>query len=111
MSRIGTPSGIPGGGTVSDAAMAGALGAQTATAMAARAELKAAFVPRWAANTAYAAGDPVLNPSGQVVTANAAFTSGATYDPTKWTATATGGGVTPQQAAGFAAGLALVFGA
>jgi hypothetical protein len=79
-------------GQVTDAAMAGALGTTTATAMAGRAELRAAFVPKWKASTAYAQGDPVVNPSGQLVTANAAFTSGATYDATKWTVTAGGGG-------------------
>lgn len=45
MARISVPSGSPAGGTVSDTTMAGALGPQTAAAIAARAELKAAFVP------------------------------------------------------------------
>jgi chitodextrinase len=54
--------------------------------------LRAAYVPKWAANTAYASGEPVLNPSGQTVTANAAFTSGATYDSSKWTSPTGGGG-------------------
>lgn len=49
-----------------------------------RAELSATYVPRWKANTAYAAGDKVISPAGDTVTAKAAFTSGASYDSTKW---------------------------
>jgi len=49
-----------------------------------RAELTATYVPKWKANTAYSAGDAVLNPSGDVVTAIASFTSGASYDSSKW---------------------------
>jgi len=49
-----------------------------------RAELTATYVPQWKPNTAYAAGQAVVNPSGDVVTAIAAFTSGAAYDSTKW---------------------------
>ena len=49
-----------------------------------RAELTATYAQQWKPNTAYAAGQPVVNPSGDVVTAKAAFTSGAAYDPTKW---------------------------
>ena len=41
-------------------------------------------VPRWKANTAYAAGDKVVSPNGDTVTAKAAFTSGATYSATNW---------------------------
>lgn len=44
----------------------------------------ALFIPRWKANTAYASGQQVISPSNNVVSALAAFTSGATYDPTKW---------------------------
>jgi hypothetical protein len=53
-------------------------------ASATKAALNATFVPKWKATTAYAAGDPVVNPSGDVVTAIASFTSGPTYDATKW---------------------------
>lgn len=45
---------------------------------------KADVAPKWKANTAYAAGVPVISPSGEVVTAKKAFTSGAAYDATKW---------------------------
>ena len=38
----------------------------------------------WTANTIYAAGQPVLNPKSQVVTVLANFTSGASYDATKF---------------------------
>jgi peptidoglycan/xylan/chitin deacetylase (PgdA/CDA1 family) len=47
--------------------------------------LRAAFVPKWKPNTAYASGEIVLNPSGQTVSASSAFTSGATYGATNWT--------------------------
>jgi lysophospholipase L1-like esterase len=38
----------------------------------------------WRANIAYAAGQPVVNPSGDLVTAKATFTSGATYTAANW---------------------------
>jgi len=38
----------------------------------------------WAPTTAYALGQKVVSPGNDVVSAVAAFTSGATYDPTKW---------------------------
>jgi hypothetical protein len=60
--------------------------------VAADATVRAAFVPKWKPNTAYASGEPVLNPSGQTVTANSAFTSGATYSASNWTVVAGGGG-------------------
>jgi len=50
-----------------------------------RAELTATYVPRWKANTAYLAGDPVLSPNGDTVTAKVNFTSGTTYSATNWT--------------------------
>jgi hypothetical protein len=53
--------------------------------------LRAAYVPKWKASTAYAAGEPVINPSGQTVTANAAFTSGASYSASNWTVVSGGG--------------------
>jgi len=49
-----------------------------------RAELTATYAQQWKPATAYAAGQPVVNPSGDVVTAKAAFTSGATYDAANW---------------------------
>lgn len=42
------------------------------------------FVPRWAPNTAYAIAAKVLNPTGDIVSAVAAFTSGAAYVPANW---------------------------
>lgn len=48
------------------------------------ASLNATYVPRWKATTAYLAGDKVLNPSGDVVSAVAAFTSGASYVASNW---------------------------
>jgi len=53
-----------------------------------RAELTATYVPQWKANTNYPAGQPVVTPAGDVVTAKAAFTSGATYDGANWNASA-----------------------
>lgn len=49
-----------------------------------RAELSATYVPKWKPNTAYLAGDPVLSPAGDTVTAKIGFTSGATYNPVNW---------------------------
>lgn len=46
--------------------------------------LSATFVPKWKATTAYLAGDKVLNPSGDVVSAIANFTSGASYNAANW---------------------------
>jgi hypothetical protein len=59
-----------------------------------------ASVKPWAANTAYTAGQAVIAPGGNVVTANANHTSGASYTPGNWTI----------PAAGTAAALAIVFG-
>lgn len=50
-------------------------------------EQSATFVARWAPNTAYALGAKVLNPTGDIVSAVAAFTSGAAYVPANWSAT------------------------
>ena len=47
-------------------------------------ELSATFVPKWKPNTAYLAGDAVLSPSGDKVTAKVNFTSGATYSAANW---------------------------
>lgn len=58
----------------------------------AAAALRAFYLPKWSPNTAYAPAEPVINPSGQVVTANAAFTSGATYNAADWTISAGGTG-------------------
>lgn len=44
----------------------------------------ATYVPKWKANTAYLAGDAVLSPAGDTVTAIANFTSGATYNAANW---------------------------
>jgi hypothetical protein len=47
-------------------------------------ELSATFVPKWKATTAYLAGDKVLSPSGDVVSAKVNFTSGASYSAANW---------------------------
>jgi hypothetical protein len=49
-----------------------------------RAELSATYVPKWKPNTAYAAGEAILSPAGDTVTAKVAFTSGATYSSANW---------------------------
>jgi hypothetical protein len=51
--------------------------------------LNATFVPKWKPNTAYLAGDAVLSPVGDVVTAIANFTSGASYNAANWNVSAT----------------------
>jgi lysophospholipase L1-like esterase len=63
-----------------------------ATALDAEARTIVDKIGKWKPNTAYTAGDPVVNPSGQLVTANTTFTSGATYSAANWTVTAGGGG-------------------
>ncbi|AYN58716.1 glycosidase [Arthrobacter phage Peas] len=47
-------------------------------------KIKTDSVPRWKASTAYSAGDKVLNPSGDIVSAKANFTSGASYNAANW---------------------------
>jgi hypothetical protein len=54
------------------------------TGSAARGALNATFVPKWKATTAYTAGDKVVNPSGDVVSAISTFTSGASYNAANW---------------------------
>lgn len=46
--------------------------------------VKNAYVPRWKAATAYAAGEQVISPLNEVVSALSAHTSAASFDPTKW---------------------------
>lgn len=45
---------------------------------------KADVVPKWKATTAYASGDKVVSPSGDIVSAKTAFTSGASYNAANW---------------------------
>jgi len=60
-----------------------------------RAELTATYagksdvVPKWKATTAYAAGDKVISPNGDIVSAKVAFTSGASYNAANWNTSAT----------------------
>jgi len=65
---------------VPDAALAGRV-----VAGATKTALDASYVPRWKPNTAYTLGQQVVLPDNQIGSAKAAFTSGATYDATKWT--------------------------
>jgi hypothetical protein len=71
-------------------------------------ELSATFVPKWKATTAYLAGDKVLSPAGDVVSAKVDFTSGASYSSTDWNLSTSY--ATPTQAAGLSAALSIVFG-
>lgn len=41
-------------------------------------------VPKWKANTAYTAGQQVVSPNGDIVSAITTFTSGATYNAANW---------------------------
>lgn len=50
-----------------------------------------AGVPAWRANTTYQAGQLVISPNGDPVTAKNPFTSTATYDPANWNASAQDG--------------------
>ncbi len=82
------PVGPPGG---SDAAFAGWVNdpaSETRDALSATYAARADTLPKWKANTAYAAGDRVVSPDGDNVTAKTAFTSGTTYDPASWTPSA-----------------------
>lgn len=47
-------------------------------------QLSATYVPKWKAATAYLAGDKVLSPNGDVVSAIANFTSGTSFNPANW---------------------------
>jgi lysophospholipase L1-like esterase len=49
-------------------------------------------LPKWKPSTAYTAGDLILNPTGQIVSANATFTSGASYSAGNWTVVTGGTG-------------------
>lgn len=42
------------------------------------------YLPKWKPNTIYAAGQQVLAPNNDIVTAKAAHTSGATWNPANW---------------------------
>ena len=55
-----------------------------ANSAATMAQSTAGLVPRWKASTAYTAGQMVINPSGDLVTAKANFTSTATYAAANW---------------------------
>jgi hypothetical protein len=63
-----------------------------------------AKVAPWKASTTYSAGQPVVNPSGDLVTAVAAHTSGATYTAANWVL------MSGYDRAGQAAALSIVFG-
>lgn len=62
-------------GTVADARLPVRLG---------DAALTATYIPKWKANTEYLAGDKVLSPGGDVVSAKVDFTSGASYSAANW---------------------------
>jgi hypothetical protein len=67
-------------GAPADAAIAAAVNGTGIT----RTALNAAFVPKWKPTTAYLAGDAVLSPAGDTVTAKVNFTSGASYSAANW---------------------------
>ena len=68
----------------------------------------ATYVPKWKASTAYSAGDKVLSPNGDVVSAIANFTSGTSFNAANWNLSTSY--TTPAQAAGLGAALSIVFG-
>lgn len=41
-------------------------------------------LPFWKASTAYTSGQLVISPAGEIVSAKTSFTSGSSYDATKW---------------------------
>lgn len=54
------------------------------TPQAAALAAKTTVVPKWTANTPYTAGDKVVSPSGDIVSAIATFTSGTSYSAANW---------------------------
>lgn len=50
----------------------------------------AGLLPKWKANTAYALGQQVVEPGGDVVSATVAFTSSGAYNSANWTPSTTG---------------------
>lgn len=98
-SQIGTEIASLVGGKIPEAQIPARLGTV---------ELSATYVPKWKATTAYLAGDKVLSPGGDVVSAIANFTSGASYNAANWNVSSTY--TTPAQAAGLSAALSIVFG-
>lgn len=79
MTRIWTN--VPAGTT----APAGTLALNAADLNAMEADISTAKAIRWTPNTSYTAGQAVLSPSGDVVTANTTFTSGSSYNSANWT--------------------------
>lgn len=51
------------------------------------AQSNAGLLPKWKASTSYVAGQQVVAPNGDIVSALANFTSGATYSAANWTTT------------------------
>lgn len=51
----------------------------------------AGYIPAWKTATAYTAGQSVIAPNGDVVSAKVAFTSGASYAAANWNASAQDG--------------------
>jgi len=47
-------------------------------------QISAQALPKWKANYAYGAGEVVLSPNNTIVAAKTAFTSGASFDASKW---------------------------
>jgi lysophospholipase L1-like esterase len=69
------------------------------------ASLNATFVPKWKPTTAYLAGDAVLNPSGDVVTAIANVTSGSSFNAANWNLSSSYAG---KSATGYAGSAAII---
>jgi cellulose 1,4-beta-cellobiosidase len=55
----------------------------------------ATYLPKWKANTAYLAGDQVVAPTGETVSAKTGFTSGATFSAANWNFPVTGAVAAP----------------
>lgn len=55
-----------------------------ASSAATMAQSATGLIPKWKASAAYAAGQMVVAPSGDLVTAKVAFTSGTTYSAANW---------------------------
>jgi hypothetical protein len=71
--------------SVDDDSVANAITNGTQTRASLDAAINVDALLRWKANTAYTAGTQVVNPSGQIVSSIANFTSGASYNAANWT--------------------------
>lgn len=74
-----------------------------ANSAATMAQNTAGLVPVWKASTSYVAGQRIISPNGDIVSAKANFTSGASYSASNWNASTQDGRLAGAEANGAAA--------